>query len=134
MLQKLPGIYKVITSLTCSPFATGRWFCPTQKNYSHDITEILLKVTLNTLYVCRVKSEEKLLFTTSNRIGQKRSSTVFIISFNIHDMRSLHVTCNVVSSHLSWWVISVQDSKDVIKHWHWQTSCYTFICVWVFSQ
>ena len=63
----------------CQWLAAGRWFSPvtlvssTNKANRHDISEILLKVTLNTLYVCRVKSEEKLLFATSNRIGWKRS-------------------------------------------------------------
>jgi hypothetical protein len=76
MLWVRISIRAICTTLcdkVCQWLATGRWFSPgppvssTKKNDSHDITEILLKVTLSTINQTK-QSKQSSKFTLCNQV------------------------------------------------------------------
>jgi hypothetical protein len=74
----------------CQWLATGRWFSPgppvscTNKTDRHDITEILLKVALNTIEKKAKKKQKQAYVNWNGKPQFRKSSSIFeIISFSI---------------------------------------------------
>jgi hypothetical protein len=68
------GVLDTLCDKVCQWFATGRWFSPgtpvssNNKTDHHDITEILMKVALNTVNKPSIRFQNNLFFWSHNMI------------------------------------------------------------------
>jgi hypothetical protein len=135
----------------CQWLATGRWFSPvssTNKTDHHDITEILLKVALNT-----IKQTDFILFCIALlhpnpyvlnqvfnmdwiQINSYSKMTIFIgyinnvmIKFQIYFTSHMHIAKQIMDTIPEWFHVSLQDCGSY-KH----LKCLFCFITYLFSQ
>ena len=110
---------------SCQWLVTGRWFSPgtlissTNKTDRHDITDILLKVTLNTIKPSNYNS----------------SCTVYYCNYRFNTFVCAKKTF-VVSTGTSFWLLDTQWYFRWWQYWYcdttqWNTCCYININIYL---